>query len=73
MDERLYAYAFSSYDGYSRPVWRKSAAWMDQVITSLMLEKLSQTFDGDSWDQTVEQLDAGVEEERRVKGAASAA
>lgn len=64
-----YNYAFYCYDGATHPLWRKSAAWVDKIVITMMLGKLRQTFNGNHWDQAVEHLEDGVEEERRLKEA----
>jgi hypothetical protein len=68
-ENRLYSYTFYSHDGYGRPIWTKATKWLDQVIISLMLDKLKQTFDSDGWDRAVDRLTDGVEEECRLKEA----
>ncbi len=64
-----YQYAFFIFDGVTQPLWRKKADFIDESVTSLMLERLESTFDLNKWEIAAQSFHKRFDEEKRLKEA----
>lgn len=66
---QTYDYAFYVQDGFTTPLWRKSARFIDDAVTALMLDKLKSTLDFDAWETAVATFNVSFEVDKRLKEA----
>lgn len=58
-DQKRYYYNLVKSDGFSTPVWRKSAAYFDATVVDLLLSRLRKTFDYQTSGRRCRRIHAG--------------
>ena len=66
---QYYLYMFASKEPGCKHIWSKMADFIDDVISKLLLDKLSATFDYDEWEKSIEKFINEDEQQTRVQQA----